>query len=120
MTFKEKKKPVIEALNKQRWSQDSIEWPMFGKREPLRISKHLEEHQRSKEKELTGWEKLWQGLSRRQQSPVVEPFYSWECLSIIRGMLNTSFDIVVRDMHHLLCLIHVVHRHLYDDFSASV
>ena len=30
-------------------------------------------------------------------------------------MFNTSFDVVIRDMHHLLCLIHVVHRSLYGE-----
>ena len=34
-------------------------------------------------------------------------------------MFNTSFDVVIKDMHHLLCLIHVVHRHLYKDFAGS-
>ena len=31
----------------------------------------------------------------------------------------TSFDVVIRDMHHLLCLIHVVHRYLYQDFATQ-
>ena len=50
----------------------------------------------------------------------MEPFYSWECVSLIRGLFNTSFDVVIQDMHNLLCLIHVVHRHLYDDFTVQV
>ena len=50
----------------------------------------------------------------------MEPFYSWECISLIRGLFNTSFDVVIRDMHNLLCLIHVVHRHLWDDFTVQV
>ena len=45
----------------------------------------------------------------------MEPFYAWECITLIRGMFNTSFDVVIRDMHHLLCLIHVVHRCLYGE-----
>ena len=91
---------------------------MFGDKKPLRISKFFEEYQKDKEKEPTGWEKFWQKLSSRKE-PDVELFYSWECLSLIRGLFNTSFDVVIKDMHHLLCLIHVVHRHLYKDFAGS-
>ena len=43
----------------------------------------------------------------------VELFYSWECVSFIRKD-GSTFDIVVKDMHELLCLIHVVHRHVYN------
>ena len=91
---------------------------MFGDKKPLRISKFFEEYQKTKEKELTGWEKFKQKLSTRKE-PDIEPFYSWECLSLIRGLFNTSFDVVIKDMHHLLCLIHVVHRNLYKDFAGT-
>lgn len=53
------------------------------------------------------------------KSPEVESFYPWECLTLIRGMFGTSFDVVIRDMHHLLCLIHVAHRYLYQDFATQ-
>ena len=43
----------------------------------------------------------------------VELFYAWECVSLIRKQF-TTFDIVVRDMTELLCLIHVVHKHVYN------
>ena len=33
-------------------------------------------------------------------------------------MFQTTFDIVIKDMVGLLCLIHVVHRHLYNDSST--
>ena len=42
----------------------------------------------------------------------MEIFYAWECVSFLRKDL-TSFDVVVKDMHQLLCLIHIVHRHVY-------
>ena len=41
-----------------------------------------------------------------------EVFYAWECLSLVRRD-GSTFDLVVGDMHELLCLIHIVHRHVY-------
>ena len=38
---------------------------MFGDKKPLRIGKFFEEYQKTKEKELTGWEKFWQKLSKQ-------------------------------------------------------
>ena len=34
-------------------------------------------------------------------------------------MFCTSFDIDIKDMVSLLCLIHVIHRHLYHDFATN-
>ena len=39
-------------------------------------------------------------------------FYSWQCFSLIRKD-GTTFDIVVKDMHELMCLLHVMHRLIY-------
>ena len=94
---------------------------MFGDRTPLKIKKTFESYQSvSKSKEPTLWEKIQQSF-KGDKIPEVEPFYAWECITLIRGMFNTSFDVVIRDMHHLLCLIHVVHRSLYgkEEFSQQ-
>ena len=115
ITFKQQKKSVMKSLNEQRQSEEFIEWPMFGDRTPLKIKKTFEPYQSvSKSKEPTMWEKIQQTF-KGDKIPEVEPFYAWECITLIRGMFNTSFDVVIRDMHHLLCLIHVVHRSLYGE-----
>ena len=121
MTFQSQKTAVIEDLNRQRWEENHIEWPLFGGREPLKVPKNLKHYQRCKrDKDLTIWRQIaqkwksWTGGKKKG----VDPFYSWECLTLIRGMFHTTFDIVIKDMVSLLCLIHVVHRHMYNDFST--
>ena len=39
-------------------------------------------------------------------------FYSWQCVSLLRKD-GTTFDVVVKDMHELMCLLHVMHRMIY-------
>ena len=60
-TFKAQKKPVINQLNRQRWENGFIEWPMFGNRTSLKVPKNLQKYQGvTKEKDLTNWDKLRQ------------------------------------------------------------
>ena len=62
------------------------------------------------------WEKVLDSFKRDKMTDL-EPFYAWECVTLVRGMFDTTFDIVVRDMNHLLCLMHVVHRFFFQDFE---
>ena len=108
----------MRQLNKQRQNEQYIEWPIFGDRQPLRIKKTFEPYQSIRQdKEPTMWEKVLDSF-KIDKMPDVEPFYAWECVTLVRGMFNTTFDIVVRDMNHLLCLLHVVHRFFFQDFET--
>ena len=95
---------------------------MFGDRTPLKVRKHFEHYQSCKEeKELQNKSKKCKNSKEDEKNkPEIKPFFSWECLSLIRGVFKTSFDIVIQDMHHLFCLIHVTHRYAYDDFQKPV
>ena len=46
-----------------------------------------------------------------------EPFYAWECVSLVRPC-GTTFDLVVKDSEHLLALIHLVHRNIHRSSSS--
>ena len=39
-------------------------------------------------------------------------FYPWECLSIFRSNF-TTLDLQIKDYHHLLALMHVLHKNAY-------
>ena len=55
------------------------------------------------------------GLQQEKKQKVEEDdlFYSWQCVSLLRQD-RTTFDIVVKDMHHLMCFLHVMHRLIYE------
>ena len=41
-----------------------------------------------------------------------EIFHSWQCISLVRKN-GTTFDLVIRNTHNLLALIHVIHQKIY-------
>ena len=57
--------------------------------------------------------------SKRLSNSDLETYevYAWECITLIRKDW-TTFDLVIKDMNELLCLIHFVHRKIYHERRA--
>ena len=109
-TFKHNKKPVMKKMNDERLDA-SFPLPHFDMRRTMRMTSGLYDIRspttktRRKPSGCCGGGSIFASKPKND----VEIFYAWECVSFIRKD-GTTFDIVVKDMHEILCLIHIVHK----------
>ena len=103
MTFKMHRAKVIQQLRSQRKHYTDQK---YGERQAI-----FEDCANYDDSEISEGE---EEPSREKE----DMFYSWECVSFIRKN-GTTLDLRIKDHKHLLALIHVVYKHVYEPRDTS-